>query len=277
MRSNVKQKKIDFRNIFSMSIVWILRILVLLLLIISIIKTNNYIRYTYDKTNLMIIILYLFLTAGIFIAINKNIKIRYILYAVLIVGIGLRVIWSFSVDNIPVSDFNQAYEAALRVVDGDYSAMMGTSYFGRFPHYIVFILYMSKIIVLFGENSLLIMKIINIIFSSSTIVLIYLILKEIFKDDYKKIVIGTFISAVMPASILYTPVYCTENLAIPFYLASIYVFILVMNNKRSDKWLIISALLLLIGHLFRMVGQIVIIAYVMYIIIYKGERYEKKV
>ena len=82
--------------------------------------------------------------------------------------------------------------------------------------------------------------------------------------------------AILPSSILYVPVYCSENVAIPFYLASIYCFILVVNNKKSSLYLILSGLLLSVGHLFRMVAYIVLIAYLMYILIYDNETYKNK-
>ncbi|MDR3597541.1 hypothetical protein [Clostridium sp.] len=78
------------------------------------------------------------------------------------------------------------------VASGNYSSMMGTAYLGRLPHLIVFILYLSQMIRWFGGNTLPMVKIVNVVFSTSTIVIIFFILQEVFKD-YKKVVIGTFI------------------------------------------------------------------------------------
>jgi hypothetical protein len=225
--------------------------------------------------NIELIMLYLIFGFGIYLGIKKKVTTKTMLYIMLALGLSLRIIWAFSIESIPVSDFDIAYKAAANITKGDYSNMMGTSYFGRFPHMTMLILYFSGMIKLFGDNSLIAIKTGNIIFSTSTIIFIYLICKEVFQDD-KRVIIGTFIVAIMPASILYTSVYCSENLAIPFYLASIYCFILVMNGKKRDKLLLLSGFLLMIGHLFRMVAQIVIISYVMYILIYiGGKAFEK--
>ncbi|WDC85665.1 glycosyltransferase family 39 protein [Caloramator sp. mosi_1] len=66
----------------------------------------------------------------------------------------------------------------------------------------------------------------------------------------------------------YTAVYCSENIAMPFYLLSIYVFVRYYKNKRNFLYIILCGLILGIGHLFRMVGDVILIAYIMFILIY---------
>lgn len=277
MKKVKTENKGHFRDYFTKFIVYFLRVIVSLIAVVAIEQVALYIKYSYSYINTILMLICMALLAGTLYAIKKNIELKKLLIIMIAVGFVLRLAWSFSLENLPVSDFNEAYKAAIRASNGDYGAMMGTAYFGRFPHYVIFILYMSKCILLFGDNALIAMKFINVLLSTSTIIFLYLILKQVFECDYKRIALGTFISSIMPASILYTPVYCTENLAIPFYLASIYVFILVMNNKKSNRWLMLSALLLLMGHLFRMVAQIVLIAFVMYIIVYKKEAIRIKI
>ncbi|AQR96062.1 glycosyltransferase family 39 protein [Clostridium saccharoperbutylacetonicum] len=226
--------------------------------------------------NIELILLYSILSFSVYLRIKKKVTPKIMIFIIIGLGLVLRIIWAFSIESIPVSDFEMAYKAALNIAMGDYSDMMGTAYFGRFPHMTMLVLFFSKMISIFGNNSLTAIRAVNIIFSTSTIPFIYLICKEIFKDDNRAI-IGSFIAAIMPASILYTSVYCSENLAIPFYLASVYCFILVINEKSKERLLIISGLILMIGHLFRMVAQIVVISYVMYILIYRGKDYLKKI
>lgn len=134
---------------------------------------------------------------------------------------------------------------------------------------------MAAVIAVFGTYALTALKTLNIIASLISIVLIYLIAKEIFKDE-KKSLIAAFIMALFPASILYTAVYSTETIAIAFYLTSLYYFILVMNEKKKDTYLLLSGLMLLIGHLFRMAAQVIIVAYIMYIFIYMRKQYKRK-
>ncbi|SFC37274.1 glycosyltransferase family 39 protein [Clostridium uliginosum] len=266
-QNHIKNNNKYFEMKFSKFMVYYLRIIITIITLAAIGELGYYTLFKKSFLNIGLISLYIVLSSITYFVIKKKVNKRIMISLMLFIGLVLRIIWTFSLTNVPVSDFSQAYKAAISINNGDYSPMMGTSYFGRFPHLTILILYFSRMILIFKENSLIAIKIMNIIFSTSTILLIYLILNEVFKE-YKTIVIGTFISAIMPASILYTPVYCSENIAIPFYLASLYCFILVMNKKKKDKLLIVSGILLFIGHLFRMVAQIIVIGYILYIIIY---------
>ena len=77
--------------------------------------------------------------------------------------------------------------------------------------------------------------------------------------------------------ITYVGVLATENVAIPFYLASIYFFIKAIKKNLSIKLLLISGVLLSIGNLFRMVAPIMVIAYVMYILIFENSKLVTKI
>lgn len=261
---------------FSRFVVYSLRII---FIIISIGALTELVYFSMFQTsiilNIELIMSYLIFGFGVYFAIKKKITAKTMLYIMIALGLILRIIWAFSIKSVPVSDFDVAYKTAANVAKGNYSNMMGTAYFGRFPHMTMLVLFFSKMINLFRDNSLIAIKTVNIIFSTSTIIFIYLICKEIFKDD-NRVIIGTFIATIMPSSILYISVYCSENLAIPFYLASVYCFILVINGKKEDKLLILSGFLLMIGHLFRMVAQIIVISYIIYILIYLGKNHLRK-
>ncbi|WP_289128383.1 glycosyltransferase family 39 protein [uncultured Clostridium sp.] len=122
---------------------------------------------------------------------------------------------------------------------------------------------MALIMKIFGE-AVLTIKIGNIIFSVITMYLVYKVAFEVFeKENLALVSLG--ISAIVTPMITYVGGLATENIAIQFYLASIYFFIKAMKNDISIKLLMVSALLLSIGNLFRMVAVIIVIAFIMYI------------
>lgn len=267
--------KKSFESHFTKFIIYALRFIFITIAIVTVGQLVNYIRYSQSMLSLFLIILYVLLSLGIYYGLKKKVKTTTMLFIVIIVGLVLRTVWSFSVDSIPVSDFNTAYRSAADVLNGNYDMFKGTAYFARFPHLLGLVFYFALIRNIFGDGALFVLKIINILFSTSAIFFVYLICKEIFTDK-KRVIIGTFLAAIFPASILYTAVYCTENLAIPFYLASIYCFILVVKGKKTDRFLLLSGLLLLVGHLWRSVAQVMIVAYILYIFIYFNKSYLHK-
>jgi 4-amino-4-deoxy-L-arabinose transferase-like glycosyltransferase len=256
---------------FTKFVIYSLIILFLLIFGTTIFYIHLYKQYKdFTLENIVLIITYISLTGGLIYQIKKKTSKLKLFYLILLVGFSLRLIWALSTNSIPISDFKTMYDAANNLLNSDTSAFMGLGYFARFPHMTPYVLFLSQMIRFFGNNTLFVVKMLNVLLSTSSIIFVYLICNSIFKD-YKRTLMGTFFMAILPSSILYVPVYCSENVAIPFYLASIYCFILVINNKKNSLYLLLSGLLLSIGHLFRMVAYIVLIAYIMYLLIYDNE------
>jgi len=277
--SNTRANSKDL-NLFGMRftkfVVYSLIILFSIILISAIYYMHLYKQYNdFTAENISLIVLYLALTSGLLYGLHKKVSKTKLFYLIVLVGFTLRLIWALTTNSFPVSDFKTMYDAANSLLEGDTSPFMGLGYFARFPHMTTYVLFLSQMIRFFGNNTLFVVKMLNVLLSTSSIILVYLICNSIFKD-YKRTLFGTFFMAILPSSILYVPVYCTENIAIPLYLASIYCFILVVNNKKSSLYLLLSGLLLSVGHLFRMVAYVVLIAYIMYILIYDNERLKIK-
>lgn len=268
-------RKETFSINFTKFVTHSLRVIFSIIFIASIGMLGYFMIVRGNKISIILTALYVLFSFFMYVGIKKRINKKIMIGLIIILGFFLRTIWAFSLDNIPVSDFNQIYEAAINANKGDYSALKGLAYFGRFPHLIMIILYFSKTLSIFGNDTLAALKSINILCSTLSILVTYFILNEIF-EKYSEVVVGTFISALFPASILYTSVYCGENIAILFYLLSIYFFIIAMKTERKTILLICCGFLLFIGHLFRMVAQIMIISYVLYIFIYNKEKYMQK-
>jgi hypothetical protein len=116
-------------------------------------------------------------------------------------------------------------------------------------------------------NALLFVKLVNVILSVINVYVIYLIGIELYDNKEKGILIA-LLASIFPPFIMYTSVVCSENLAMPFFLGSIYMFIMVIKRKKNIMYFSLSALFLSIGNLFRMVAYVMLIAYIMYLLIY---------
>ena len=196
---------------------------------------------------------------------NSNKKI---IGNILLLGLLVRLLWICIVKTVPASDFALIWEIASNPFNGDYTAMHGTSYIARFPHLIITMLYLGFIKVIF-PNPLFVVKFINVLLSVSSVYLIYLILKEIFNEKYG--LYAALIATIYPGFIMYTSVTCSENIAMPFYLLSIYFFIRVIQGNINNNYLLLCGVMLSFGNLFRMVGAVILVAYIMYLIIYKAK------
>lgn len=266
-KKNTKSSK--FELFFTRFVICTLIVMFPILLVTAVGVAIQYKSINY--VNITILAIYIILTGTFIYNIRKQNNKSKILIGIITVGFILRFIWAFITPSVPTSDFKNMYDTAQNLLNGDNSALTGLGYFARFPHMTSYILFLASILKSFGSNALTVVKGINVVLSTFSIFLVYLICNSIFKD-YKRPLIGAFIMSVLPASILYVPVYCTENIAIPFYLLSIYLFIIVINNKKNPLYLLLCGLLLSVGHLFRMIAYIVLIAYIMYILIYDKEK-----
>ena len=192
---------------------------------------------------------------------NKKIGI------VLIWALIIRTLWLLNVNSVPNSDYNTMYSAAENFLAGDNSMFWGSSYIARFPHLTIMVLYMAFMRGMFPVENLLAMKVVNLLFGVVVVLLIYLIIKKMF-DNKKYGLYAAIITSIFPPLVTYTAVFCTENIAIPFYLLSIYLFLLAIKDKKNWWMLSLCGVFLAIGNLFRMVALVVVVAYLIYIILY---------
>ena len=235
--------------------------------------------FFYESFNIEVIIpiLILAITIGLeLFIIKKNISIKLKILLILFLGFILRGLWLLNINTVPISDFRVIYETAQDLLSGDTGAFWGSGYLGRFPHLTIMTLYMAFMIKVFPANNLIAMKSFNLFFGVLTIYLIYLLAKEIFNS--KKLgLYAASLASFFPPLVTYVGIFCTENIAIPLYLLSTYLFILVVKKKKSKYYLVLSGIILSVGNLFRMVATIMIIAFAMYLIIYTKDKLFEKV
>lgn len=224
--------------------------------------------------NISVVIVLLIYLISIFLGYkvinSKEIGLSKKIIIILAIGMTIRILWLLNVKSIPTSDFKTMYESGKAFLEGDRSMFWGTSYIARFPHLTIMVFYMALMIKVF-PNPLIAMKIVNLMLGVAVIYLIYLIVKTVF-DSKKMGMYAALGASVFPPLVTYTATFCTENIAIPFYLLSIYLFLIVVKKKKSWMILIACGVSLAIGNLFRMVATVMIIAYVMYIFIYSKEK-----
>lgn len=206
--------------------------------------------------------------------INSNISTNLKISLLIFISAVIRILWIVSNNSYPASDFEIIYDFSELLINGDTSIFKGTAYIGRFPHLTILTLYMALMRYLFPVYNLAAMKIVNLSFNLFSLLLIYLIIKELFKNE-KLSLISLLISSIFPPFVTYMSVFCSENLAIFFYLLSIYLFLKGIASSKTH-YFILCSISLAIGNLFRMVAVIVLIAYSIYLLIYYKDKIFKK-
>lgn len=197
----------------------------------------------------------------------KLLDIKNVIVYIILVSFIIRILWIVLIETRPVSDFAMMYDCSKDVFYGNFSCFHDFNYFARFTHNTISVLYYS-LFYNFNENPIFIVKLFNVIFSTLSIFIMYSIVKQLY--GYKSALVSAILLSVFPPFIMYNSQMLSENMAMPFYLISIYFFIKYMKRVDKHSFIIFSGLALSVGNLFRMVGMVFLIAYIMYFLIYKG-------
>lgn len=250
----------------------------ILIFIVLVISTSGFTLYFIKGIDIITIILIGYYAISIlvvwYLLKNKLIKKQYKILCILTIAFIGKCIWLWNYETVPASDFLTMYQAGEGILRNDFTAFQGNNYIARFPHLTVMSVYFSLIIKMFGD-SLLIYKVINVIMGLLSIYMIYKITEQIFSDERLSLIAAT-IATLFPPFITYTGVFCTENIAIPCYLVSIYYLIKAFNADKSIRYIIISGVILSIGNLFRMMASVIVIAAVIYIAIFLKKKIAEK-
>lgn len=262
----LKKSFSKFLNYAVIVVLFFLCIMPVLCIAYFVIKSSNII--------LTIMVIAFYLLAVIFykrygckikIHINYDRK-RTILY-ILTIALIVRVLWIILVPTQPGSDFSLMYNFGRDAAQGKYDLFKGTNYFARFTHDTVTVLYFSLFYHI-TRSPLILVKVFNIIYGIASIFLLYLIINEIMGK--KSAVIGAAMLSLFPPYVMYTSETMSENMAYPFYMLSIYLFIKAAKKDKKIIYLLLCGLTLSIGNMFRMVGAVFLIAYIVYLLVYRG-------
>lgn len=196
-------------------------------------------------------------------------EIKKLILYVILLGFIIRLLWIVLVPAEPVSDFAMMYNSAKDVHNGNFSIFHGVNYFARFAHDTVTVIYYSLFYNI-NDNPIFYIRLVNTIFSTVSIFLIYLTVKQLL--DRKSAAIAAVLLSFFTPFIMYNSQMLSENIALPFYLASIYFFIKYAKGDEKYRYIIFCGLTLSAANLFRMVGTVFLIGYITYFLIYKGIR-----
>ncbi|MGN7309357.1 glycosyltransferase family 39 protein, partial [Bacillus subtilis] len=142
--------------------------------------------------------------------------------------------------------------------DQDYSSFETGGYLHMFPFNFSTVLYLKTLLYLFPDNYLVI-KLFNILFSTVTTLMIYLIYKQLnnksTERDYGVLIFAaTYLPSLFLNNLIYNDVIATA------FLTSCLYFLIRFIREKSWKTILIAAILLAVGNYFRSVGVIVLIA-----------------
>lgn len=262
-------------NYFSSFLRYAMKTVVIFICIFTILIPFYFIIETKKIIFPILTLFLLILTTYIYIKDRFNIKTtifnlfeRNITFYILVLAFALRLMWVLLVPSKPESDFALMYNTAASVAQGHYQSFHGTAYFARFAHDTITVLYFS-LFYNFSNSPLLLIKILNIFFQTFAVYAMYLLINELYKD--KKVSrYAAFFMAIFPPYIMYCSQVVSENMAVHFYLLSVYYFFKSLHREKNYLYPLLAGLFLSVGNLFRMIGIVFIIAYLMYTLLYKG-------
>ena len=172
----------------------------------------------------------------------------------------VRYLWIIFVDTYPASDFKIMYDAALELAKGNYESVFNTGYFNVWVYQLGFTAYLAIILKLFN-NSLFIVKFINVIIISFITIIIYFSAKKLVSEKIARI--PAILYALYVGSIVNTSVLTNQHLAtLLFYLA---ILLILSDVNRKFKWILVG-LFIALGQIIRPEGPIIILALLLFFI-----------
>ena len=175
----------------------------------------------------------------------------------------MRIIWVTMSKNIQVSDFHLYLEFSKEIYNGNY-----TNLFNRHPGAPLFFAFIQSI---FGLNSISIFIILAFI-SSLQILIIYSIGKIYFLKSKKNhievrnitMLIAPALYAFWPESIIFTNL-TGSDILFSFFILLAFYFTVLLINKDSYYYLLLSGIAIGIAHWFRPLSYIYFISFLFYI------------
>ena len=143
----------------------------------------------------------------------------------------------------PVGDEKEYYEWALKIIEGDVFSIHKGAFFRSpgYPYFLAFLLFIT------GEN-LFLVRILQAIIGSFSVVLIYLITEK--KFDKKIAVLSGFISACYPLFIYYSAMLLDTTFYI-FLVLLVLFFSLKIEEKKTRLWVFLAGLFMALNCIIR--------------------------
>lgn len=191
---------------------------------------------------------------------------KVVIPVVLLCSLAIQVVIIFVFPRVPTDDSQTVLSLAMNMLyNQDYSSFETGGYLHMFPFNFSTVLYLKTLLYLFPDNYLVI-KLFNIVFSTVTTLMIYLIYKQLKNNstdrDYGVLIFAaTYLPSLFLNNLIYNDVIATA------FLTSCLYFLIRFIREKSWKTIIIAAMLLAVGNYFRSVGVIVLIAAVLTILL----------
>lgn len=187
-----------------------------------------------------------------FVAYRMNIPpvaFAVIIFLLAFLAKGILVVMS---DTVPVSDFNNFYQCAIKLVNGDTSFGHGF-YFRTWAYQTGPVLYYAAIMKVLG-TSLLPLELVNCIFMAGTNMLIYLIARRISNDYTARF--AALLYLLYPAPYFLASVLTNQHFAAFMFVLAIYILL----NERMPLLVrgLIAGLILSVGNAVRPLGLVIL-------------------
>lgn len=190
-------------------------------------------------------------------------KIKYsnrFIVSLFLTAVIVRLLWIISINTLPASDFKIMYEAALELAKGNYEEVLNSYYLNTWVYQLGFTGYLALILKLFN-NSLFMVKLINVIIVSLIPVVIYFSSKKLVCEKAARI--PAILYALYIGSIVNTSVLTNQHLAtLLFYIA---ILLILSNINRKFKWILVG-MAIAIGQIIRPEGPIVLLAILLFLV-----------
>lgn len=188
----------------------------------------------------------------------RKIKVKRFWLLLLVVSFLIRLA-AIVVFNFPqTTDFKLMYECALKFANHDFS-WNNTPYFIMWPYQSGFVVYEGLLLKLI--NNIYFLKVLNIIYESLLVVLIYYFSRRFVKEESARVAAILFM--VYPYNIYLGTTLANHHIAtILSYLGIVFL----LSRKKKPYYFIIAGILIGLSNVLRPEGIIVIFSYLLYMI-----------
>ncbi|MCK9860925.1 glycosyltransferase family 39 protein [Paenibacillus sp. ATY16] len=178
----------------------------------------------------------------------------------LFLGFVCRVIWIVWNPALPESDFLFMYNAAQAAASGDF-AFSDSSYYISFPYQLGFTMYEAGVIKLFGDH-LILFKILNVLFSMGTAIVLYLSASKVFHESCGRIAALVYLFYI--PNILMCSVLTNQHISVFLFIGG--CFLLLKGRDRVIYW-VLAGLAIGLGHLMRPIGSVYLAGVILFVLL----------
>lgn len=190
--------------------------------------------------------------------ISRKIKVKRFWILLLVVSFLIRLAAIVAFNFPQTTDFKLMYECALKFANHDFS-WNSTPYFIMWPYQSGFVVYEGLLLKLI--NNIYFLKVLNIIYESLLVVLIYYFSRRFVKEESARVAAILFM--VYPYNIYLGTTLANHHIAtILSYLGIVFL----LSRKKKPYYFIIAGILIGLSNVLRPEGIIVIFSYLLYMI-----------